>query len=70
MKPNWREMNVLKELCLGSVEPTANFRDAGTKTIAEMVAKDWIVNATCETYGIVGYRITDTGSEAFATHQK
>jgi len=70
MRPNWRELNVLQELCLGSVEPSANFRDAGKQTIAGMIAKGWIEEGVCEHYGVEGYRITEAGTAIFSASQK
>lgn len=63
-RPNSKEMKVLRGLCLGDIEDEAHFPFVGRKTFDGMIGKGWIEQATCETYGTVGYRITAKGEEA------
>lgn len=63
-RPNHREMKVLHGLCLGEIEDEAHFPFVGRKTLDAMIRKGWIEQATCETYGTAGYRITAGGQEA------
>lgn len=62
--PSRREFKVLKALCLDSVENRGQWPGVGAGTEAALVAKGWIVPATCETYGTEGYLMTKTGHEA------
>jgi hypothetical protein len=62
--PSRREFKVLKALCLDSVENRGQWPGVGAGTEAALVAKGWIVPATCETYGTEGYLMTKAGHEA------
>lgn len=62
--PSRREMKVLEGLCMDNVEDEAHFPGIGAKTFAAMLAKGWIKRDECETYGTIGYRITDVGENA------
>lgn len=64
-KPNFREMKVLHDLCLGNIEPSSYFLGAGPKTLEALLSKGWIVRAHDEIYDVDGYKITAAGSEAF-----
>ena len=65
MRPNNREMKVLRELCLGTIESAAHFAGIGPKTFEAMLAKNWIVEAYCSTYDVDGYQITPEGKAVF-----
>lgn len=62
--PSRREFRVLKALCFDRAEDRAQWAGVGAGTEAAMVAKGWIVPATCETYGTAGYLATKAGHEA------
>lgn len=62
--PSRREFKVLKALCFDNVEDRGQWPGIGAITEATLVAKGWIVPATCETYGTVGFRATKAGHEA------
>ena len=59
-----REFKVLKALRIDSVEDRGQWPDVRAGTEAALVAKGWIVLATCETYGMVGLLSNKSGHEA------
>lgn len=65
VQPTRREMVVLSELCLGTVEAPSQFVRVGKKTLTELVARGWIVPARDDHYGVDGYKITEAGSAAY-----
>lgn len=62
--PSRREFKILKALCFDTVEGRGQWPGVGAGTEAILVTKGWIVPATCETYGTVGYQVTKAGHEA------
>ncbi|MCJ2033170.1 hypothetical protein [Methylobacterium sp. J-068] len=63
-KPDFREMDALRALCLGGEEYGAQLGRAGTVTIQNMISKGWVVEAP-ESLGLKRYRITMLGSAIF-----
>lgn len=62
---NWREKAALECLAGGWVESLASLpRGVGEKTMAVLLAWRLVEEATCQTYGTIGYRITDLGRRA------
>lgn len=62
VRPNFRELNVLKRLGLNTVESPANLVGAGAKTLAALLSKGWIERAYDEYYGVDGFRLTEAGN--------
>jgi len=62
---DWRERKALQHCAAGFVQEPASFSNGvGPKTLDGLVAKGWLVEATCETYGTVGYKVTEAGRRA------
>lgn len=64
VKPNNREMKVLRHFVGSYIEPPGAFPGAGEKTFAAMVAKGWIEWVDSPETNEHGYRITEAGEKA------
>jgi hypothetical protein len=65
MRLNPKERKLLERLDEGFVEEKSGLpAGVGEQTIENCLRCGWIEHATCETYGTVGYQITELGKKA------